>query len=168
MTNKLKNRSAPARLQILSPHVLETCRAKLIVQHRMPTEPGGSGYRVLLGEIDPNTLWFTVERLRGADPGAEPHVTGVITGRIIRTAIDQTLIKGIVRLPVWRVPMMAVGGLGLLLVVLSLVIIGGLIGGAGVLVIATLTGGVITWLERERIGPERAELVHRMRSWLDA
>lgn len=167
MTRKLKNYNAPARLQILSPHVLETCRAKLTAHHHMPTRSGDGGYRVLLGEIDRDTLWFTVERLRGADNDAPPYVTGTLTGRITRTSIDQTLIKGEVRLPAWRVPMLAVGGLGGLVALLGLVIIDGILSVVIAAVIAVITGGVITWLERERIAPERAALVNTVRDWLD-
>jgi len=168
MTLKLKNYNAPARLQILSPHVLETCQGKLNARHHMPGQSGEIGYRVLLGEIDRDTLWFTVERLRGREDGSIPYVTGIITGRIIRTSIDQTLIKGTVRLPAWRVPMLAVGGLGGLISLLIWVIIGGWLGLMIGVIIATFTGGVITWLERERISPERAALINTVRGWLDA
>lgn len=86
---KRKGHATPGTLQLLVPQTIEACRVRLLAAQ-------AESLRVLVTPVDEQMAWFTVEQL---DTG---RTIAAVSGRLQRTKINQTLVKGRASVPVVR------------------------------------------------------------------
>ena len=115
---KRKGHATSGALQLLVPQTIEACRVRLLAAQ-------AESLRVLVTPVDERTAWFTVEQL---DAG---RTIAAVSGRLQRTKINQTLVKGRASVPVVR---------------RTGIYISGTLPGIALFLLATAVGGGGVWL----------------------